>query len=106
MDLRGLWRREAWEALVLRNGEKVEARVTRVELNRSLRVNGRSRWRIYAEGTVAGERREFRSTDLWEDPPPHLAHGKVEVYYLPRRPEKYGLDVRILPERRGKEARR
>lgn len=97
-----LWRarREAWEEMVIGHGEKIAAAVTKVELNRSIRVNRRHPWRIFAEGTIAGEAREFRSINLWEDPTPHLASGKVDVYYLPHRPKEYCLDVRFLPERR------
>jgi hypothetical protein len=87
------------EEYLLRNGEKIEAKITEVSLNRSIRVNGENPWRVTAQAEHGGQVHVFKSANAWIDPSPYLGKGTVDVYWTPHRPKDYWVDLRFLPPR-------
>ena len=85
----------------MQTGEKVEARVKGVSVNRHVAVNGRNPRRIQAEwqDPRTGGIRLFESRRLWTDPSPRLTGREtVPVWVDPSDSGKYVMDLSFLSE--------
>lgn len=83
------------------SGKPVLATITGAERNTSLKVNGRSPFRISAqwESPTTGKLHVFHSDNLWFDPGEHLPEDKsVTVFIDANDPSRYWMDTRFLPE--------
>lgn len=80
-------------------GVAVQADVVEVARESSIKVNGRSPWRIHAQwrDPASGKIHLFRSDPLWFDPSGYVGE-RVSVLIRPGRPKRYWLDTRFLPE--------
>jgi len=83
---------------LLERGDKVKARITGVELNGSLTVNGRSPFRIEAQSLIDGKVHLFHSENLWFDPTAFVNREEVDVYHMTGRYKPYHMDISFLPE--------
>jgi hypothetical protein len=83
-----------------RRGTPVVARLDGVERNTSLRVNGRSPWRLVAQWQDPGTGmiHLFHSENIWFDPTPHVVQQELTVYVDRRNPKRYWVDVSFLPK--------
>jgi len=77
------------------SGLPIQARVTECYRDTSVRVNGRSPWRVMCQAThpATGKVHSFRSEAVWVDPGPQLAGREVRVFVDPARPERYLVDL-------------
>lgn len=93
---RGQRRRER----ALSFGRPVQAKVTSVYFDTTLRVNGRSPWVIAATfDDSSGRKLEFKSERLWYDPTPYYPNGsEVTVYFLDDDPRVNAFQLDKLPE--------
>jgi hypothetical protein len=85
---------------LMANGTEVQADFSSVEKNTSLKVNGRSPWRITAQwhNQEAGTLHVFNSENLWFDPTQFVAaKKKLRVLIDPHNPKRYYVDVSFLP---------
>ncbi|MBN8532379.1 MAG: DUF3592 domain-containing protein, partial [Alphaproteobacteria bacterium] len=83
------------------SGQRIEAEITGVDFNTSLRVNGRSPWVIRAQwyDVAQGGVRTFESESLWFDPAPYLDKRKtIGVFIDPAKPGRYAVDTSFLPK--------
>ncbi len=81
------------------DGRPVQARIEGVLHNTEMEVNGFSPFRLKARWCDPGEGVEltFYSQDLWFDPSEALGGRKeVTVYFDPKEPERYFMDVSFL----------
>ncbi|MCY1066948.1 DUF3592 domain-containing protein [Nannocystis sp. RBIL2] len=87
---------------LLREGQRVDATVTTITQDTSIRVNRRSPWVIHCQATLPGEAvaRTFVSRRFWYDPGPHLRRPTLSVCYDPRSPERHVVDTGDLDPRR------
>ncbi|MFJ2988718.1 DUF3592 domain-containing protein [Collimonas sp. NPDC087041] len=81
-------------------GLPVKAKITGVELNGSLQINGRSPWRIVCQWHNSSENRVhvFNSENLWFDPEDYLKSEEITVYIDRTNPKKYWVDTSFLPK--------
>ncbi|RZJ25471.1 MAG: hypothetical protein EOO54_06205 [Haliea sp.] len=88
------------QAHLQENGHLVQAEFLRVELDRSLKVNGESPYRIVAQWKDEGDNQVhvFRSASIWFDPAPYIHESSVPVYLDPLKPSYYFMDVSFLPK--------
>lgn len=82
-----------------RNGRRMKTAFKTVELNDSLRVNGRSPYRIISQGAdpASNTVRVFQSENIWFDPTEYIKGETIEVLVDPRNPGKYLMDTTFLP---------
>jgi hypothetical protein len=87
-------------AEVLARGTPVSARFIGVERNTSIKVNGRSPWRIVCQwqNPSTGNIHVFKSDDIWFDPSAHVSGDLLRVLILPDKPHCYMVDVSFLPQ--------
>jgi len=87
----------AWLAV---NGMRVQAQVERVYLDTSVKVNGRSPFRIAAQwqNPMNQEIHVFRSDPIWFDPTPHMQRKAVDVKVNADNPHQYEMDISFLPK--------
>ncbi len=93
------WRRIVEQ--VKTSGKPVLATITGSARNTSLKVNGRSPFRISAqwENPMTGKLHVFHSDNLWFDPAEYLPEDKsVTVFIDADKPSRYWMDTRFLPE--------
>jgi len=81
------------------SGVAVQADVVEVARDSSIKVNGRSPWRIHAQwrDPASGKIHLFRSDMLWFDPSEYVGE-QVSVLIRPGMPKRYWMDTRFLPE--------
>jgi hypothetical protein len=94
-------RRAAERAKYLRrHGMPVQTEYQSVEINTTLRVNGRHPWRIVTQwkNPTSGELHLFRSANLWFDPTTHINTQQITVYLDRRNPKRYHMDTAFLPK--------
>lgn len=91
-------RRSAQVEYLKQNGSPVQAQVQSVERNTSLRVNGRSPYKIYAQwqNPYNGELHVFESENIWFNPEEYL-QDQVTVLINERDPGKHYMDISFLP---------
>jgi len=87
-------------AILFKSGSKVEAVVEKIYQNTSLKVNGKSPYRISAISIDAdGSQKSgtYISCDLWFDPGFYIKKGdSIDVYVSPQNPGKYFVDISDL----------
>jgi hypothetical protein len=88
-------RRKREIAWLLRAGQRLDAPVTTITQDTSIRVNRRSPWVIRCEATLPGEStaRTFVSRRFWFDAGPHLRGPTLPVCYDPREPSRHVVDT-------------
>jgi hypothetical protein len=88
-------RRKREVAWLRREGQRLDATVTAVTQDTTIRVNDRSPWVIRCEATLPGESspRTFVSRRFWYNPGPHLRGPTVTVCYDPRAPSRHVVDT-------------
>jgi len=95
---KGLKTREnAW---LEKNGRRIQAEITRVELNSSLRVNGASPYRIVCQwlDPAKNEVHIFNSADIWFDPTNYIQGKTIEVLVDANNPHRYAVETPFLPK--------
>ena len=90
-------RREAWLA---RHGRRIVADIVDVAIERSVKRNRRSPWRITAQWTDPLGRKVhvFKSARIRFDPTPFMKGETVSVLIDPDDPRRYMVDLSFLPE--------
>jgi hypothetical protein len=96
-------RRKRLTEWLQRHGTEVHAEFASVEKNTSLKVNGRSPWRIISQwhNPSTGEVHVFNSENLWFDPESYVTSKQVRVLIDPQDPKRYYVDVSFLPKLAG-----
>jgi len=81
-------------------GNAIQTDLQGVERNTSLKVNGKSPWRITSQWLDPGSSklRVFHSENLWFDPTRFVNTKIVTVLLDPKDPKRYHMDVSFLPE--------
>ncbi|WP_160152282.1 DUF3592 domain-containing protein [Microbulbifer sp. ALW1] len=87
-------------AFLKKNGTPVKARLKSIDLNHSLKVNGRSPYQINVqwENPEKSEVHVFRSENIWFDPTDHIADEEITVLIEKDNPKKYYVDISFLPK--------
>ncbi|MEO6095601.1 MAG: DUF3592 domain-containing protein [Fibrobacteria bacterium] len=67
-----------------------------VKVNGSLTVNGRHPYYLECKGVLDGAARVFKSGSIWEDPTDRIEGRMIRIFYLPRMPWKYHVDLDFL----------
>lgn len=95
-------RRKREIAWLLREGRRIDATVTAVTQDTSIRVNRKSPWVIHCEATLPGESapRTFVSRRFWYEPGAHVRRAGLTVCYDPRDPARHVVDTGDLDPRR------
>ena len=93
-------RRAAEVEYLKRRGSPVQAELQGVERNRSVRVNGRSPYRIYAQwqNPFTSKLHVFKSENIWFDPEQYMKGDQVTVLIDEQNPEKHYMDISFLPD--------
>ncbi|WAS93182.1 DUF3592 domain-containing protein [Nannocystis punicea] len=88
-------RRKREISWLLREGQRLDATITAVTQDTSIRINRKSPWVIHCEATLPGEAsaRTFVSRRFWYDPGPLLRGPTLTVCYDPRDPSRHVLDT-------------
>ncbi len=98
----GIWQRRSnqKEAWLRENGQRIQAEIKSVELNRSVRVNGRSPYRIICQwmDPIRNEVHVFHSRNIWFDPTDMVQGKTLEVLMDPNNPRQYTVDTSFLPK--------
>lgn len=85
---------------LMAHGTPIQAEFQGVERNTSLKVNGRSPWRIVAEwkNPETGQVHVFNSENLWFDPTSYVTAKQVQVLLDPQSAKRYHVDISFLPQ--------
>jgi hypothetical protein len=81
------------------HGRRMQTAFKGVELNQSLRVNGRCPYRIVSQSSEPGSNtvRLFQSANIWFDPSEYIKGEVIDVLVDPNDPTKYVMDTSFLP---------
>ena len=84
-----------------RNGLRIQARITRVELNLSVKVRGKHPFRIVCHWHDPDRNvtHVFHSADMWFSPRRYISGNTIEVLVDPNNPSRYAVDTSFLPRR-------
>ena len=90
-------KRAAW---LRQHGRRVKTAYKGVELNQSLRVNGRSPYQIISQSPdpASNTVRVFESENIWFDPSEYIKGETIDVLVDPSDPKKYVMDISFLPK--------
>lgn len=82
------------------HGMRVQARYTGVVYDESLKVNGRSPWRLTAQWQhpVTAAMHTFRSDAIWYDPTAVVQQETLDVLVNADNPKVYEVDIGFLPK--------
>lgn len=82
-----------------KSGTAVETEFQRVEINKSISVNGKSPFRIISQwqNPATSELYVFESNNLWFDPTNYINDRKITVFIDKNNPKKYCVDTSFLP---------
>jgi hypothetical protein len=82
------------------HGRRVKTAYKGVELNQSLRVNGRSPYQIITQSPdpASNTVRVFESQNIWFDPSEYIKSETIDVLVDPNNPKKYVMDISFLPK--------
>ena len=82
------------------HGRRMKTAFKGVELNQSLRVNGRSPYQIVSQSSdpASNAVRLFQSENIWFDPSEYIRGEVIEVLVDPNDPKKYVMDISFLPK--------
>lgn len=83
-----------------KNGVPIKAKFKGVEINASLKVNGRSPYKICAQwkNPATSEVHVFSSEDIWFDPTDEINTDEITVLIERDNPKKYHVDISFLPK--------
>jgi hypothetical protein len=83
-----------------KHGTRIETKFQSVEINTSLKVNGRSPFRVITQwqNPATSELHLFTSNNLWFDPSDHIDGRKITVLIERNNPKKYYMDLSFLPK--------
>ena len=81
-------------------GTEILADFQSVERNTSLKVNGRSPWRVIAQwqNPETGQLHVFNSENLWFDPSNYIQTKQLKVLLDPKNAKRYHVDISFLPQ--------
>jgi hypothetical protein len=90
-------RENAW---LEKNGRRIQAEITRVELNTSLNVNGANPYRIVCQwlDPAKNEMHIFNSANIWFDPTNYVPGKTIEVLVDANNPHRYAVETPFLPK--------
>lgn len=93
-------RRQRLRAWLAKHGVRVHARLERVELDYSVKLDGQNPWRLIAQwhNTKTNKVYLYHSDSLWFDPRPFVQRTEVDVVIDPSNPKRYVMDTSFLPE--------
>lgn len=82
------------------HGRRMKTAYKGVELNQSLRVNGRSPYHIITQSPDPSSNtvRVFESENIWFDPSEYIKSETIDVLVDPNNPKKYVMDISFLPK--------
>jgi uncharacterized protein DUF3592 len=82
-----------------RHGRRMKTSLKGVELNDSVRVNGRSPYHIISQSPDPASNTVwvFTSENIWFDPSEYLKGETIDVLVDPKNPKKYVMDISFLP---------
>jgi hypothetical protein len=82
------------------HGRRMKTSFKGVELNNSVRVNGRSPYHIISQSPdpAANTVRVFESENIWFDPSEYIKDETIDVLVDPNNPKKYVMDISFLPK--------
>ncbi|HEC12850.1 MAG TPA: DUF3592 domain-containing protein [Acidiferrobacteraceae bacterium] len=83
-----------------KQGTPISAKFLSVEINRNIRVNRRSPFRVLAQwqNPATSEIHVFKSNNLWFDPTDHIPDRDITVFIERNNPDKYLVDLSFLPK--------
>lgn len=83
-----------------RHGRRMKTAFKGVELNQSLRVNGRCPYQIVSQSSDPSSNtvRLFQSNNIWFDPSEYIKGEAIDVLLDPNDPKKYVMDISFLPK--------
>jgi hypothetical protein len=90
-------RKNAW---LRQNGRRIQAEITRVELDTSLEVTGKHPYRIVCQwlDPARNEVHIFHSANIWFDPTKYIPGKTIEVLVDPDNPRRYAVETAFLPK--------
>jgi hypothetical protein len=82
------------------HGRRMKTSFKGVELNDSVRVNGRSPYQIISQSSdpASNTVRVFESENIWFDPSEYIKGETIDVLVDPKNPKKYVMDISFLPK--------
>ena len=82
------------------NGQRIETTFERVELDRSLTVNGSHPYRIVSQwlNPLTNQVHVFKSESIWYDPEKYVGGGAIGVWIDPHNPKHYAMETGFLPQ--------
>ena len=96
------WRRAAArkETWLRQNGQRVQADLTEVALNRALTVNGAHPYRVVCQwfNPITNQMLVFHSANIWYDPSKFLPGKTLDVLIDPNNPRRYLVETPFLPK--------
>lgn len=97
------WRKRKNRQWLAQNGQRIEAKFTGVHFDTSLKVNGRSPWRLAAQWQhpATGAIHTFQSDAIWFDPSEYVKTETLNVLINPDQPSVYHIDIEFLPKHAG-----
>ena len=97
------WRKKKAVEWLRAHGTKIQAKFTGVDLNTSLKVNGRSPWVLTAQWQNPADQAiyTFRSDSIWFDPSEFVKGETLDVLINPAKPSMHHIDLGFLPKHGG-----
>ena len=86
---------------MLTNGQQVEAKITSIELNTGIVIQGRSPYVIYSQWQdqlTPDDIYIFKSENIWFDPTPFINRETITVYIDVANAKRYYVDISFLPK--------
>jgi hypothetical protein len=85
---------------LMHEGRPIEADFQQVDLNTSLKINGRHPFRVLAQWQDPSTSRihVFTSHNLWFDPSQYITQKQIRVYVDRTNPKRYYVDLSFLPQ--------
>lgn len=82
------------------HGRRMKTSFKGVELNNSVRVNGRCPYHIISQSPdpASNTVRVFESENIWFDPSEYIKGETIDVLVDPNNPKKYVMDISFLPK--------
>lgn len=94
------WLRRRKEAYLTQHGVAIDTEFQSVELNKSVRVNGRHPFRVVTQwlNPETSKLHIFTSANLWFDPTRFIQTRRITVFIEKDNPRRYFVDLSFLPE--------
>jgi hypothetical protein len=82
------------------NGQRIQARFERVELNTSVEVNGSNPYRLVCQwhNPVTNQVHVFKSHNIWYDPAGYIGSATLDVLLDPNNYKRYLVETSFLPK--------